>query len=148
MNAAETVKAVLTAIEQQQWDTARSYLADDFTFSGAVPQPLSADAWLGVHRALAAAMPDFSFNARDFREDGGKVYLTVAITGTQTRELALPVPGIPALAPTGKRVSMPAEACIATMSGDKLVDYNVSQVDGGGLPGILAQLGVSMPGAH
>lgn len=147
MNAVETVQTVLAAIEANDWERARGYLADDFIFGGAVPEPIGPDAWLGVHRALGSAMPDFLFNARGLRDENGQVAGQVQITGTQTRELALPVPGIPRVQPTGKRVSLPAEDITATMRGDKLAAYMVGKVAGGGLPGILAQLGVALP-AH
>ncbi len=147
MTMTETVRALLSAIEAQRWDEARGYLADDFTFSGATPQPVGADAWLAVHKAFAAAMPDFSFNASDIREEQGGVRLRVRPSGTQTRELALPIPGIPAIAPTGKRVQLMAEDCTCAFRGDKLVSYHVHETPGGGVKGILAQLGVAIPTA-
>jgi predicted ester cyclase len=145
MNAVETVHAVLAAIEASDWERARSQLADTFTFSGAVPEPISPDAWLGIHRAFAAAMPDFSFNASDLREEESRVFGQVQLTGTQTRELALPLPGFAPLPPTGKRVSLPAEGFTATLRDGRLVNYEVARVTGGGLPGILAQLGATIP---
>ena len=147
MNAVETTRAALAAIEACDWARARSYLADDFTFSGAVPQPIGPDAWLGIHQGLAAAMPDFSFNAQDLHEEGGKVVGVVGVTGTQTRDLALPVPGLATIPPTGKRVSLPAEPIAVTLRGDKLVNLDITPVTGGGLPGILAQIGATIP-AH
>ena len=93
MTKSGTVRALLTAIEQLRWDEAKGYLTEDFTFGGAVPQPLNTDAWLGVHKAFAAAMPDFSFNASDIREEQGGVRLRLQISGTQTRAMALPIPG-------------------------------------------------------
>lgn len=147
MNAVETVQAVLAAIEATDWERARSYLADDFTFSGAVPQPIGPDAWLGVHRALSAAMPDLSFNARGLHEENGKVVGQVQLTGTQTRDLALPLPGFAVIAPTGKRVSLPIENFAAVLRGERLINYEVGHVEGGGVPGLLAQLGASLP-AH
>lgn len=147
MNAVETVQAVLGAIEASDWERARSLLADNFTFGGAVPEPIGPDAWLGIHRALSAAMPDFSFNARDCQEVNGTVTLEVHATGTQTRELVLPIPGLAPIPPTGKRIALPAEGCTVTLRGDKLATYTVSEVPGGGVLGMLAQLGVSLP-AH
>jgi predicted ester cyclase len=147
MTKTETVRALLSAIEAQRWDEARGYLADDFAFSGAVPQPVNADAWLAVHKAFAAAMPDFSFNARDIREEESSVRLQVQPSGTQTRELALPIPGIPAIAPTGKRVQLAPESCACEFRGDKLISYHVHTTPGGGVQGILAQLGVAAPTA-
>lgn len=145
MNGVETVQAVLAAIEANDWERARGYLADDFIFGGAVPEPVGPDAWLGVHRALGAAMPDFSFNARGLHEENGQIAGQLQITGTQTRELALTALGIPVIQPTGKRVSLPTENITATTRGDKIATIMVSKVAGGGLPGILAQLGAALP---
>ena len=147
MTKSETVRAVLDAIERQRWDEARSYLSDDFEFSGATPQPVNADAWLAVHKALGAAMPDLRADTRDMREEGGKVLFAVQLAGTQTGALALPIPGIPTIAPTGKRVRLPEEYCTVGFQGDKLVSYSVQTTDEGGIPGILKQLGVALP-AH
>lgn len=145
MTSIETVRALLTAIDQQQWDEARSYLTDDFTFGGATPQPVGADVWLGLHKELAAAMPDFRTNGSDIREEQGKVRLYVSLAGTQTRTLALSIPGVPVIEPTGKRVQLPKEACEAEFRGDKIAAYTVESLPDGGIPGILAQLGAALP---
>lgn len=147
MTKTDIVRALLNAIVGQRWDEARGYLSDDFEFSGATPQPVNADAWLAVHKALGAAMPDLRTTDRDFREDGGVVRFTVQLTGTQTGALALPIPGIPTIAPTGKRVQLPEEHCTVGFQGDKLNSYHVQTTDEGGIPGILKQLGAPIP-AH
>ncbi|HEY7834796.1 MAG TPA: nuclear transport factor 2 family protein [Ktedonobacterales bacterium] len=147
MNAVETLQAVIGDIEANDFVRARGLLADDFVFGGAVPEPIGPDAWLGIHKAFNAAMPDFRFNASNYRDDNGAVTLQVQITGTQTRELVLPIPGMPAIPATGKHVALPAEPIRATARGDKLATLTVSEIPGGGLPGLLSQLGVSLP-AH
>lgn len=147
MNALETVQAELAAIEAGDWARARSLLADDYTFSGAVPEPIGPDAWLAIHRGMSEAMPDFSFNARGLRESGDKVFGQVQVSGTQTRELALPIPGLKPVPPTGKRVSLPTEDIAATVRGGKIVNLEVGAVPGGGVPGMLSQLGATIP-AH
>jgi SnoaL-like protein len=145
MTPIETVQAVLGAIEASDWQRARSLLADDFTLGGPTSQPIGPDAFLGIHRAFAAAMPDFSFNAGNFHEANGTVTYQVRITGTQTHDLVLPVPGIAPIPATGKRVSLPAEPNRVTLRGDKVATAESSEVPGGGLAGLLAQLGVSLP---
>jgi SnoaL-like protein len=147
MTTSETLRALLTAMEAQRWDEARGYLTEDFVFGGAVPEEIGPDAWLGVHKALGAAMPDFSFNASGIQDTSDGAAGQVQISGTQTRDLALPVPGIPAIPPTGKRVSQPAERITVTARGAKIARITVSETPGGGLPGILSQLGVALP-AH
>ena len=147
MTRTETVRALLDAIEGQRWDEARGYLSDDFEFSGATPQPVNAGAWLAVHKALAAAMPDLSADTRGMREEDGKVQFTVQLAGTQTSALTLPIPGIPTIAPTGKHIQLPEEYCTVGFQGDKLVSYYVQTTADGGVAGILKQLGVALP-AH
>lgn len=145
MSAVETVQAVFSAIEASDWTRARGLLADDFTFGGAVPQPIGPDAWLGIHKAMSAAMPDFSFNASNFRDENGGAACQVQVTGTQTQTMTLPIPGLPPIPATGKRVALPAEPVRATARGDKLATVTIAQIPGGGVPGMLAQLGVPLP---
>ncbi len=145
MNAQQLTQQVLDAIDQQQWDRALALLTDDFTFSGATPVPLDAQQWIGVHRALAAAMPDFRFNyvaaggADDMAEG------SVSLTGTHTGDFVVPIPGIPHVPATGKHIALPQERVWVTARGDKLSNYKVEAVPNGGLVGILAQMGVALP---
>ena len=147
MNQTETVAALLSAIEREEWAQAASYLTSDFTFSGAVPQPISGEEWLGIHKAFAAAYSNFSFNYQPDAETGQQVHCTVQLTGKHTRDLQLPVPGIPVIPPTGKQVSLPREPLTFTFRNGKVADLHVTPVEGGGLPGMLQQLGVALP-AH
>ena len=63
MNAREHTEAFLAAIEAADWDTARSFLADGFQFTGTMlPAPLGIQEWLGLSMALRAGVPDLSFN--------------------------------------------------------------------------------------
>jgi hypothetical protein len=147
MNAQQITQQVLKAIEDQDWARAQSMLADDFTFSGAVPQPINRAAWLGVHRALANAMPDLRFNYSATGGDDGTAEGTVSVSGTNTGELALPLPGVPKVPATGKKIANPKERVWVKARGDKLINYQVEQVPDGGVPGILKQMGVSLPHA-
>jgi hypothetical protein len=140
-------QSVMAAIESADWDRARSLLADDFTFSGPVPKPIDRDSWLGVHRALYAAMPDLRFNASSFEETEGGVRFGVALTMTHTGTLNLPPLGIAGVAGTGARVTLPPEQATVTASNGKLTSWsNVTPADGG-LVGIASQLGLAV-GSH
>jgi hypothetical protein len=46
---------------------------------------------------------------------------------------------------TGKKVSLPAEASTFTIKNGKIARLDVAPTPGGGVPGILSQLGVPMP---
>jgi hypothetical protein len=145
MNHSETAKALLSAIEKEEWAQAASYLTSDFTLSGPVPEPISGEAWLGLHKAFAAGLSHFSFNYQPGAETGQQVHGKVQLTANHTGELRLPMPGIPAIPATGKHVSLPAEAVTFTFHNGKVANLQVEQVAGGGLPGMLKQLGVAMP---
>lgn len=145
MNAQQITEKVLKAIEDQDWNAALGLLTDDFRFSGAVPQPITAQEWLGVHRALAKAMPDLRFNGKIDHGDNSTAEGTVSLTGTNTGQFDVPIPGIPSVPATGKRLAMPKEPFKVTVRGDKLSSYQVTPVPDGGLPGILKQMGVTVP---
>ncbi|MCL4487315.1 MAG: nuclear transport factor 2 family protein [Chloroflexi bacterium] len=145
MNAQQITQKVLKAIEDQDWDAAMGLLTDDFRFSGAVPQPITAQEWIGVHRALANAMPDLRFNYVAGQGDEKSAEGTVALTGTNTGALNLPLPGLPKVPATGKRIALPKEHVQMTARGDKLSNYEVEAVPDGGVPGILKQMGVAVP---
>jgi hypothetical protein len=145
-SAESVVRSVITAIEAGQFAQARSLLHDDFRFSGPVPQPIGPDAWLGVHRALYAAMPDLRFNASGFEAAGSGVRFGVALTMTHTGTLDLEPLGVRAFAPTRKAVKLPTESATVVVRDGKLASWaNVTPPDGG-LVGIAKQIGASIGG--
>jgi hypothetical protein len=141
----QIVQAVANAIDAQDWDAVRALLTDDYKFSGAVPEPISAEQWIGVHRALAAAMPDLRFNYAPSKSNGAHTTGTVKITGTHTGEFNLPVPGIPRVPATGNAIANPTERVEVTVENGKLKEWKVEQLPNGGLAGVLSQMGVALP---
>ncbi len=140
MNAGDIVRELYSTLEAQQFDKALSMLTDDFTFSGATPQPLNKQQWIGVIRAMKAAIPDWSFGYKGTKVDGDYVEGTVSITGTQTGTLTLPMPGMQPIPATGKKVAGPTEKVELTVLGAQVASLAVENVPGGGVPGIVAQL--------
>jgi hypothetical protein len=61
--------------------------------------PVGKREFMGLQMALHTAMPDWKLDASDFRENGGVVTMNVQITGAQTGELILPMPGFPKIPP-------------------------------------------------
>jgi len=145
MNAIDVVKTGLAASEAGQNGKFANMLTDDMVFAGPVPEPVGKREFVGLMTALVAAMPDWKFNATDFKQNGNQVTATLQITGTQTGELNLPMPGFPKLPATGKHVSLPKEPTTITVKDDKISRLESANVPGGGVAGVLAQLGVSMP---
>ena len=140
-SAAAVVKRVMSAIEGGDFPAARALLHDDFEFSGPVPHPIGPEAWLGVHRALYAGMPDLRFNATNLADDGHTVRFSVALTMHHTGTLALPALGIADLAPTNKSIALPTESATVVVRDGRLASWsNVTPADGG-VARILAEAG-------
>lgn len=147
MNPQELVQDVYSSLEKKQSAHALDILSDDFVFSGATPVPLNKHQWVGVIEAMIAAMPDWSFGYKLVNANGNDVEGTVEITGTQSGELALPIPGIPRVPATGKKVRLPKEKVELTVRDGQITSLKVENVPNGGVPGILKQLGVALPQA-
>ncbi|HLO15624.1 MAG TPA: nuclear transport factor 2 family protein [Anaerolineales bacterium] len=146
MSAMDVVKEGLAATEAGDFQKLDSLVAEDFVFAGPVPQPVGKREFMGLQMALLKAMPDWKFNAKDVKENGDQVAMMLQVTGTQTGELQLPMPGMPAFPPSGKRVSLPYEPSTFTVKNGKLTKLEVESSASGGLMGILSQLGINMPG--
>ena len=114
MNAATIAKAVLAAWEARDLDKTASLLTDNFVLTGPAPEPLSKAAFLTFQKVHNDAFADWSFNARDFQEQGQVVRITIQITATHTGDfdvskLGLPIPPITA---SGKSRQWPQETLI------------------------------------
>ena len=145
MSNIDVFKSVLAAFEARDMKKADGLFSDDFQLSGPVPQPIGKREFVGLQSALVAAMPDWKFNASDFKEEGDKVMARVHISGTQTAPLSLPALGIQSFAATGKHVQLPYEQLTATIKNGKLARLESDNAKGAGVAGVLAQLGVKMP---
>ncbi len=145
MTRVETIKAFSAALEAKEFEKAASYLADDFVFSGPVPQPIGKQEFIAVQSAFESAFEDWSFNSHDEVEQGDRVLAAVQITGTHTRDLILPMPGMPAIPATHKKISLPEEHMEFTFKGDKIASLTSDNMPGGGVPGVLHQIGVQLP---
>jgi hypothetical protein len=94
---------------------------------------------------LQAGIPDWSFNLSDVQVTGNVAHTTHQISGTHTGNLDLSPMGMPVIPATGKSFKLPVEHADLTYEGNKLTRFHADVAAGGGLPGILQQLGVEMP---
>jgi predicted ester cyclase len=142
MSNIDAVKAQQAAWRAGDWDAVAAMLTDDFVFSGPVPQPLNKAAFIGLGKAILAAIPDWDFHMHDFREEGDTVYATDAITGTHTGTLAV-IPGVPPVAATGKSIKLTESQQIYTFRGNLVSHFEV-QAPGGGVAEVYAQVGAPL----
>lgn len=146
MGAAETAKKVFGLIEAKDTQAAAELLSDDFKFSGPVPEPIGGMEWLGLHDKLNDAFPDFSFNLKEeVMVKGDVAHIKVKLSGTHEAELDLSPMGLPSVPSTGKSVNLPEEQLDVTVVDGKVTSVHGEPVEGGGVMGILAQLGVEPP---
>jgi predicted ester cyclase len=124
----------------------RAHLTADAMVSGGVlPQPMPAMEALNLIAAMQSAFPDLRFEVEQVTVNGNEATVNLQLIGTNTGTLSMPLPGMPSIPPTGKKVSV-KDAFVVTVQGDKVSHMRVESPAGGGLPGVLAQLGVQMPG--
>lgn len=145
MTKTEKIRAFSAALEGRDFEKAASFLADEFVFTGPVPQPIGKHEFIAIQNAFESAFEDWSFNSHDEVEQGDKVIAAVQITGTHTRDLVLPMPGMPTIPATNKKISLPEEHLEFTFIGEKIVSLSSDNVPGGGVPGVLQQIGVQLP---
>lgn len=143
MSKTDTVEKFSDALEANDFEKAASYLSDDFTLSGPTPQPVGKNEFIAIQSAFMRAFPDWSFNQGTPQEQGDKVLATIQITGTNTHDLI--VPGMPPIPATGKKVSLPIEHMEFIFKGDKIASLSSDGVPGGGIAGVLEQIGVQLP---
>jgi predicted ester cyclase len=116
--------------------------ADAMASGGVLPQPIPMMESMKVMAGLTTAFPDFKINIQQVTVNGNEATVKAVWSGTHTGPLSLP--GMPTVAPTGKKVSV-KDAYVFTVHGDKASHMRVESPADGGIPAALAQLGVKMP---
>ena len=121
------------------------FLADDFRAKGGTLE-LTKQQTIGYLQIFFTAFPDHSFGFADFEEKGDLVYCTGQEKGTHNGVLDLNPFGMPiSLPPTGIFFKLPKTVFTFRATKDKLIYFSEETAEGGGLAGILAQLGVKLP---
>ncbi|HLI88392.1 MAG TPA: nuclear transport factor 2 family protein [Ktedonobacteraceae bacterium] len=141
----DTVKSFMSALEGNDFDQAADYLADTFIFSGWTPQPLDKRSFMGLMQGLKSGIPGLIFNLHNVDEQDNKVTGTLQIAGYQTASINLPQLNLPPVPQMGRSVSLPTENVEYTLANDQIVRIDIERVSGGGVAGLLHQLGVDIP---
>jgi len=145
MSVLETAKRAADLLESRDLKGLQALLADDFRAKGATVE-LTKHQTLGYLQMFFTAFPDHRFSFTDFEEKDGLIYCTGQETGTHQGVLDLNPFGMPvSLPPTGKSFILPKSVFTFRVAGDKVTYYSEEALKGGGLAGILEQLGVKLP---
>ncbi len=147
MNAIDAVNTFITALQSGDIELAANTMSDDFVMSGFAPKQLDKNQFLSTYSNLLSSMPDLSFNmTNEPSEENGVVQTEIEITGTQLNQLALPVLGIQPIEPTGLAVTLAQTKTTYHVNSDnKVTRMEMQAVAGGGLEGLLQQVGSEIP---
>lgn len=145
MNKRETVQALMDSIQKGDFENAKSMLADDFQFSGPIPEPINAEAWLGMSASLKAAFPDLDYHFKVIGTQGDVVRSTSQLSGTHNGSFDLTNMNLGLIPATNKAVSTKSEKTKVTVKGNKITLWAVEPNNGAGLMEILKQIDAKLP---
>jgi hypothetical protein len=135
----------MDAIQKAEWEKATSLLTTDFRFSGPVPQPINADAWIGMSKALKNAFSNLEYNFHALSEEGYVVKISAQLKGTHSADLDLTAMQMGVIPATHKTFAAALEYGVVTVRGDKVVSWANEPTPGAGLLAILEQLDIKVP---
>ena len=145
MNKREIVQALMDAVQKGNFEIAKSLLADDFQFSGPVPEPINAEAWLGMSASLKTAFPDLDYHFKVSGAEGDVVKSTSQLSGTHHGSFDLTNMNMGVIRATNKAFAAKREKVRITVKDNKISLWAVEPTDGAGLMAILKQLEVELP---
>jgi SnoaL-like polyketide cyclase len=145
MNQREIVQALLDSVQRGDFEKAKSLLSSDYQFSGPIPEPINAETWLGITKNLKKAFPDLDYRFHVDGVEGEITKVSAELKGTHRGTLDLSPIGLGVTPATNKSFATPREHGTVTCKGDKVVSWVVDPIEGGGLMGILNQLGITVP---
>jgi hypothetical protein len=136
-------KALMYAIQISDYEKTKSYLTADFKFSGSVPKPLKADAWLTMHKNLKKAFPNLEYHFRvESVQSGGVVKISSELKGTHKGDLDLTSIKLGLIPATNKSFAAGREHGKLIIQNEKVVSWVVEPNKDTGMLVILNQLGV------
>ena len=145
MNKRETVQALMDSVQKGDFENAKTMLADDFQFSGPIPQPINREAWLGMSASLRTAFPDLDYHFNVIGADDDVVRTTSQLSGTHRGAFDLTTMKMGVIPATNKTFSAKLEKTKITVKDNKITSWAVEPTQGAGLNAILDQLGIKVP---
>ena len=145
MNKREIVQALMDAVQKGDLEIAESMLADDFQFSGPVPEPINKETWLGMSSSLQTAFPDLDYHFRVIGTEGDVVRTTSQLSGTHTGSFDLTNMQMGVVPATNRTFVTTREKTKITVKENKITAWAVEPTQGAGVMEILKQLDIKMP---
>lgn len=140
----DIVRTFINVLETNDLDTAAGYLNEEFIFSGWTPQQLNKKDFLTFIGDIKSGIPGLIFNLHNIDEQRDEVTGTIQIAGYQTDSFILTPLGLPPIPQTASSISLPAEDVEFLFKNDQIVHMVVKHTFGGGIKGLISQLGINM----
>ncbi len=132
-------------LERRDLAGLQTLLADDFAAKGPTME-INKQQTLAYLQILFTAIPDYRFGLTNFQEQGELIRCTTHESGTHQGVLDLKALGLPVSLPaTGKSFELPSSTLTIRVVNGKVAYFGEEAVPGGGLAGMLDQLGVKLP---
>jgi len=147
MDSKETAQALMDSVQKGRFDTARTFLSDDFQISGFSPKPLNSKTWLNMIANLKMACADLNYHFQVDGTEGNVVHTTSQLSGTNSGAFDFTSINMGVISATNKKFSIAMEKMQITVKNDKVTSLAVEPTEGAGLTAILGQLGVKLPEA-
>jgi predicted ester cyclase len=135
----------MDSIQKGDFENAKRMLADDFQFRGPVPEPIDANAWLGMSASLKTPFPDLNYHFKVIGAEGDVVRSTSQLSGTHSGSFDLTNMNMGVIPATNRSFSSKVEKTKVTVKENLITAWVIEPTDGAGLKAILGQLGVSLP---
>lgn len=140
MNKRETVQVLVDSIQRGDFDVAKSMLADDFQFSGFIPETINKETWLGMSASLKTAFPNLDYHFKVIGTEGNVVRTTMQLSGTHSGSFDLTNLNLGVIPATDKTFAAKREKTKVTVKENKVTAWVVEPNQGAGLMDILSQL--------
>ncbi|MEW6405093.1 MAG: hypothetical protein AB1649_25125 [Chloroflexota bacterium] len=148
MNPQETVQALMVSVQKGRFDEARSYLSDQFQFSGTYPEPADAETWLGLSFSLRLAFTQLDYRFKVESAQGNVVNATMQLSGLHRGAFDLTGINRGVISATNRNFSTVTENNKITVKNGKVSSWEVEPNGKAGLKEILSQLGEKLPKAE
>lgn len=135
----------MDSIQKGDFEKAKSFLSSDFKFSGSVPEPINAEAWMGMSKSLKKAFPNLDYRFQVKSMNGDVATISAELKGTQSGDFDLTGMNMGVIPATNKSFAAANELGKVTVKGDKVTSWANQANEGAGLMAILGQLGVKPP---
>src|SRR5512134_3421961 len=119
----------MDSVQKGDFVNAKSLLADDFQFSGPIPEPINREAWLGMSASLKTAFPDLDYRFIVIGTDGDVVKTTSQLSGTHTGSFDLTDMKMGVIPATNKAFSAKLVKTKVTVKGNKITSWAVEPTD-------------------